>query len=203
MIIFDMEMSGLDIVKCGIWQIGAIELENPSNVFFQESRIDDEDIVFSEPNAKKTVFDVTGKTEKDFRDKSKQSQKQMLINFFEWAEKIRLNNLAGQNPWDIAFLNVKARKYGLKMPFHYRFFDLHSIAQLKFLETNGKFYMKKRISNMGLGNILKFCGILFERKAHNALEDAKLTAECFSRIFYGKNIFAEYSKFKVPEYLKK
>jgi DNA polymerase III epsilon subunit-like protein len=202
MIIVDLEMSGLDIEKCGIWQIGAVELENPENQFLQEARIDDHDIIFNEPNAKKTVFDVTGKTESYFRDKQKQSQKQMLINFFEWVEKVKLNNLAGQNPWDVAFLNIKARKYGLKMPFHYRFFDLHSISQLKFLETNGKFYMKKRISNMGLGNILKFCGILYERKIHNALEDAKLTAECFSRILYGKNLLEEYKKFKVPEYLK-
>jgi DNA polymerase III epsilon subunit-like protein len=202
MIVFDMEMSGLDIAKCGIWQIGAIELENPANQFFQEARIDDDDIIYNEPNAKKTVFDVTGKNEGYFRDKNKQSQKKMLENFFEWIEGIKTKNLAGQNPWDIAFLNIRARKYGLKIPFHYRFFDLHSIAQLKFLEVNKKMYMKKGISNMGLGNILKFCGIAHERKIHNAMEDAKLTSECFSRILYGKNLLDDYAKFRVPDYLK-
>jgi inhibitor of KinA sporulation pathway (predicted exonuclease) len=62
--------------------------------------------------------------------------------------------------------------------------------------------MKKGTSNMGLGNILKFCGILYERKIHNALEDAKLTAECLSRILYGKNLFEDYKNSKIPEYLK-
>ncbi len=68
---------------------------------------------------------------------------------------------------------------------------------------------------MGLRNILKLCGIEDERrsvredkisregKPHNALEDAKLTAECFSRLVYGKNLFPEYAKFKIPGELTK
>ncbi len=37
---------------------------------------------------------------------------------------------------------------------------------------------------------------------HNALTDAKLTAECFSRIVYGKNLLEEFKKFPIPEYLR-
>ena len=33
MIVLDIETSGIDRVKCGIWQIGALELENPKNQF--------------------------------------------------------------------------------------------------------------------------------------------------------------------------
>ena len=42
-----------------------------------------------------------------------------------------------------------------------------------------------------------------EEDINNALEDAKLTAECFSRLLNGKNLFPEYAKFKIPDYLKK
>jgi CYTH domain-containing protein len=48
-----------------------------------------------------------------------------------------------ENPqFDEALLEIKARKYGLKFPFHYRAFDLHSIAQAKYLEINDKFSLK-------------------------------------------------------------
>ena len=36
MIVLDIESSGLDSGRCGIWQIGALEFENPSNTFLQE-----------------------------------------------------------------------------------------------------------------------------------------------------------------------
>ena len=56
---------------------------------------------------------------------------------------------------------------------------------------------------MGLTNILKLCGMEDNRQAHNALEDCKLTGECFSRLIYGKNLFSEYIQFKIPLYLTK
>lgn len=66
---------------------------------------------------------------------------------------------------------------------------------------------------MGLTNILEFCGMKDERislrdghvdrkgSPHNALEDAKLEAECFSRMAYGRNLLEEYKKFPLPDYL--
>ena len=56
---------------------------------------------------------------------------------------------------------------------------------------------------MNLKKILAFCGMEDERGYHNALEDCKIEAECFNRLIYGKNLFPEYSKFEIPEYLKK
>ena len=46
-IVLDLEMSGLDVVRCGIWQIGAIDL-NTMEEFLEESRIDNEDIIDQE-----------------------------------------------------------------------------------------------------------------------------------------------------------
>ncbi|MBU2053030.1 MAG: 3'-5' exonuclease [Nanoarchaeota archaeon] len=209
MIVVDIETSGVDFTKCGIWQIGAVDLDNLENIFFEEAYIDDEDEILNVEGIKgaKPVLEVIGKTEEELRDKNKQSQKEMLKKFFEWASKIKVNNCICQNPsFDLGFIFTKARKYGLRVSFHYRSFDLHTIAQMKHFEIGGKFSVneeKERLS-MGLSNILKFCGFLGDpREYHNALEDAKLTAECFSRLVDGKNLFPEFSKFEIPRYLKK
>lgn len=204
MIIVDIETGGINKEKCGIWQIGAIDLTTGEE-FLDEGRLDDEDILFVD--GKKSAIEVIGKTEEYLRDRKKQSQKELLTNFLKWVNKRSIKNFLCQNPqFDVAFIEIKARKYGLETPFHHRSFDLHSIAQTKYKEIKGDFLMKNDTngihSNMGLTNILKFCGMSDNRGVHNALEDCKLTGECFSRLIYGKNLFPEYSKFKIPDYLK-
>jgi len=201
MIVLDIETSGLDFVKCGIWQIGAIDLETKEE-FLQEARIDDEDLILDSRVAK-PVLEVIGKEEEDLRNNTKQSQKQLLINFFNWCEGRKLKNCLCQGPqFDLGFIWTKARKYGLNNPLHHRAYDLHSMASLKYFQLNNKFLIKENHSDMGLKNILNFCGMQDNRGAHNALEDCKLTAECFSRIIYKRNLFPEYSKFPIPENLK-
>jgi DNA polymerase III epsilon subunit-like protein len=184
-------------------------LENPDNTFLEEARIDDEDRV------EEGALKVTGKTEEEFRDKSKQSQKELLEHFFNWFECTKLKNFICENPqFDWGFITVKAIKYSLKIPYHHRCFDLHSIASLKYFEINNRFLIKDNHSDMSLPNALKFCGIedmrkkvegnevLKEGKPHNALEDCKLEAEAFSRLVYGKGLFPEYAEFLIPEHLK-
>lgn len=201
MIVVDIETSGMDFQRCGIWQIGAYDLETRKE-FLEEGRIDNNNEVLDEPGASKKVLEVIGKTEEELRDIEKQSQKQLLINFFKWCD-VKNNNFICQNPqFDYGFLEFNARRYGLNFPVHHRCFDLHSIAQLKYAALHGNFLIKENHSDMGLTNILEFVGMKDNRKAHNALEDAKLTAECFSRLVYGRNLIEEYSQFKVPDYLK-
>lgn len=200
-IVLDIETSGLDMVRCGIWQIGAYDFMTGEK-YLQESRIDDEDEILD--GGKRPVLEVIGKTEEELRDKNKQSQKELLQHFFEWVEKKPMKNFLCQNPqFDVDFLEIKARKYGLEMPFHHRSFNLHDFAQSKYHQLYGKFLVKEGISDMGLSNILTFCGMEDNRQAHNALEDAKLTAECFSRLLKRKNLFPEYSQYEIPEALKK
>jgi DNA polymerase III epsilon subunit-like protein len=198
MIVVDLETSGLDTQKCGVWQIGAVDLENPEDTFLEEARVDDEDII------EKDALKIIGKTEADLRDKKKQSQKELLANFFEWVNEHKTRVMISQNPQTIDFnmLVLKANKYDLEFPFHYRVFDLHSVAQMKYFELNGEFLMMNNTSEMRLGNILKLAGMIDTREKHNALEDARLSAECFSRIVYGKSLFAEYFDIKVPRYLR-
>lgn len=196
-IILDLETSGLDKVKCGIWQIGAIDL-NDNEEFFQEGRIDDKDFV------EKDALKVIGKTEEDLRDKNKKTQKQLLKDFFQWLETRKVKNFLCQNPqFDLTFLEIKANEYGLKIPFRYKCFDSHTIAQMVYYKINGEFWFEEGRSKMNLGKILEFVGMKDNRQAHNALEDCKLTAECFSRLIYGENLFPEYSQFKIPKELTK
>ena len=216
MMVFDIETSGTNFYKCGIWQIGALELENPENTFLQEGRIDDKDIVDEE------ALKVIGKTEEELRNKRKQSQMDLLQSFFNWMKKRDMRNLLCQNPqFDVAFIEIKAGKYGLKKTMQHRAFDLHSIAQIVYKKIHGKFMIRDgkdtdgKESNMNLTNTLNFCGIPDnriilgkDRKAHrgnphNALEDCKLTGECYYRLVHGKNLFNEFSQYKVPEVLKK
>src|SRR3989344_3255200 len=210
MIIVDIETSGnFKPWKNGIWEIGALEFENPSNTFLQEARIDDEDCV------EKEALKVIGKTEEYLRDKKKQSQKQLLENFFNWSGKARDNILVAHNiSFDYGFLFLRAEKYGLKFSFGYRNFDLHVIAAYKYFEINGHFLIEDGRSKMNLSNVMEFCGmkdtriqlkekeVVREGTPHNGLEDAIIEAECLSRILYGKSLFKDFAKFSIPEYLK-
>lgn len=208
-IVVDLEMSGLNPNENGIWQIGAVDLNNPEKIFFEESSIDDDEKVDEES------LKIIGKTEEQLRNSRKQSQREMVEKFMQWIELRPLRNLLCQNPqFDAGFLAEKARKYGIKKTFHYRSFDLHSIAQTIYHMIKGKFSTHEHNSSMNLKSILEFCGVpdlrmqmmdgkvVQEGNPHNALEDAKLTGECFYRLLYGKNLFPEYSKYKIPHYLE-
>jgi len=209
MIVVDTEFTSLDFNRGGLWQIGAIDISNPGNTFLEEARLEDGDFV------EQSALDVVGKTEEELRDSKRQSQKEMLEHFFQWAGSVKIKNIIAQGPWDFAYLLGKANKYGLKFPLHHRSFDLHSIAQARYIELKGEMLIDVDHSDMGLNNVLKFCGlddprrrighsgeVIQEGSAHNALEDAKLEAECFSRLIYGRNLLPEFKKFPVPAYLE-
>jgi DNA polymerase III epsilon subunit-like protein len=212
-VVLDIETSGLDKVKCGVWQIGAIDL-NTMEEFIQESKIDDDDVVDRE------ALLIIGKTEEELRDPSKQSQMNMINNFFKWMERKPMRNVLCQNPqFDVSFLEIRAEKYGLKKTFQHRAFDLHTAAQVVYASLNGEFLTKGARngetfeSDMNLTNVLKFCGLpdnrvlfadgkkIHEGNPHNALEDCKLSGECFFRLIVGKNLFDAYSKYEIPKEL--
>ncbi len=192
MIVLDIESSGLDAGRCGIWQIGALELENPHNSFLEEGRIDDEDTI--EAGALK----LTGKIESDLRDQNKQSQKDLILNFLNWTNSCKIRIPIGHNVgWDLSFIQNKCIRYGLTDKFRdsisIRSLDTHTIAQIRYKQKNGSFLINERNkSDMNLSNVMALCNIeddrmriegskvIKEGKAHNALEDVKLTAKCFN-----------------------
>lgn len=209
MIVVDIETSGADMNKCGIWQIGAVDLANPENTFLEEARLEDDLILFDLNGNKIATEELFGKSEAELRNKDKESERELIEKFFKWCSKIKDNTIVSHHPqFDFAFIQIKAFKYGMKLPMDYKCFDTHSIAQLKYLEVKGSMAMKidfrgKILSDMGLKNLLSFVGMIDDRKEHNALEDARLTAEAFSRLVYGKNLLEDYKEFEIPEYLLK
>lgn len=210
MIVVDIETSGnFDPYKNGIWQIGAVEFENPENNFLEEARIDEEDCI------EDGALRVTGKTIEELRDNSKQSQKELLQNFFRWVSKIENKTLIAHNtPFDYGFLFLRAKKYELNFPFSHRTLDLHVFAVSKYFEINKKLPFAEGKSIMNLPKIIEFCGLVDNRiqlkdkevvkegNPHDGLEDAELEAECLSRILYGKSLIKRYNNYSVPDYLK-
>ncbi|MFH1608109.1 MAG: 3'-5' exonuclease [archaeon] len=212
MIVFDIETSGLSSKKCGIISIGAVCLDDPNKEFYEEAKLDEEDVV------EKGSIEVNGLMEEQMREGSKQTQKEMVKKFLRWVEEQDMKMLAGHNVgfFDLNFVKNKMEKYGLEFRTRYRSFDLCTAAQLKYFQINKEFLLDELRENaMNLSNVLKFCGIkdrrvkvdprkgiVEEGTPHNALEDAKLTAECFSRLMYGKNLFPEFNKFEVPKHLE-
>ena len=76
-------------------------------------------------------------------------------------------------------------------------------ASYIYLLNHKNLLVKDNHSDFTLGKVLNLCGIEDNRGSHNALEDAKLTAECASRMLFGKKLLDEYKKFSVPNYLIK
>lgn len=214
MIILDIETSGLTN-SCGIWQIGAINLNSPRKYFFQDSRIDDEDII------QDGALKVTGINVKKLKDKNKQTQKQMISNYLEWVGKQRRKMFFGQNiGWDVSMVEARCIKYGIEKRFlevhKQRSMDIHTIAQEKYYEVYGKYFQnEKKQSAMNLSKVLEFCGLPNERinivrneivkegKVHNALEDCRLEGEALYRLKFGQQFFLEYSRYEIPFHLKK
>ena len=216
MIVLDIESSGIDTGKCGIWQIGSIDLNHPKNYFLEEARIDDEDMVMQ------GALEVIGKTEKELRNPKKQSQKQLILNYLNWRGTCEEKITMGQNiGWDLNFIQNRCLKYDIMDKFRkstgQRGMDLQTIAQEKYKEVYGKYLLKENgNSNMNLFGVLNFCGIPDQRKqvddkgtaskegtAHSALEDCKLEGECYWRLENDKSLFPEYAQFEIPEVLKK
>jgi len=109
-IVLDFETSGLDLNTSGIWQIGAIDLNNPDEFFLEEGRIDEDDLIDN------NALEVVGKTEEELRDKNKQSQKQLFERFLNWMKGRPVRNFLCQGPqWDVSWLIIRTKKYGLNI----------------------------------------------------------------------------------------
>ncbi len=198
MIIVDIETSGLDPNKHGILEIASLKFEAPNISYQSYCRLDEDDEIDSK------ALEINGQSKEEIRDSNRLSQKQVLIEFFDFIKKQGDFYIAGENvgSFDWSFIKIKSEKYSLDFPLQHRTFDLQTLAQTKYEQVYGKLLIENGKSKMGLPQILEFVGMRDERKKHGALEDCKLEAECFSRLLKGKKLFDEYNKFPIPDYLK-
>ena len=222
MIVVDVESSGVDSRLCSLLSIGAVEFENPSNQFYVECKL------FPGAHCEKEAFEVNGFTLEEVQSKqgseqkslhaedggaplatdeqagfkkggNKKSDKEAVEAFLSWMQSCKEWTLAGQNPsFDRDFLLETAHRYHIDWPLAQRTLDLHSVAFFECMKTGKEIPRKNNHSALNLDAILELVGVPVKRKFHNALEDAKLEAEAFSRFVAGKPLFEEYAGFPVP-----
>ncbi len=196
MIVLDIESTGLNVKESAILSIGALEFENPKNQFYDEGR------AFDGAMIDKEALEVNGFSERDCFDQKRKSQKDMILNFYDWLREIKGDYiLLGQNVFfDREIINKAFEREGINFRFHFRVIELHSVAMFDRIKKGKKIPISKRRSAFGLDAILNYTGLPEEPRPHNALVGAKMEAEAFSRIFYGKNLLEEFSQYKIPEH---
>jgi len=198
MIVLDIETTGLDPELHGIVSIGAIDMRNPDESFYEECRIREGEKI--DDNA----LEVNGFTLDECRDRNKQSTRDLIQHFEEWMETRSIKMIGGLQvaAFDVPFFNKKAIQVGLRTRLHRRSIDLHSIAYAKMQELGKVVPMTDGWSVMDTDFIHPFCGLPKEPKPHNALNGAKWEAESIYRLMNGRDLLKEFSRHPVPEYLR-
>ena len=201
MIIVDVETTGLFPEKYAMIDIGAVDFYDPLRTFSMPVRAWD-GCEFS-----KFALEVNGYTEEELKDHSRPPLEEAIGAFIEWSEGCASTTLAGQNPeFDSKFLKHGFSTYRDKKewPFSRRVVDMHSITYAHMLSRGILPPMKNRGSALSGDEIMKYVNVPQEPKPHrHGLTGALYECEAFSRLVCGKNLLSEFSKHKIPEYLKK
>ncbi len=196
LIVVDIETSGLDVENNQILSIGAVDFESPSRTYYDECRL------LPAAEVSEEALAVTGFSFSTLGDSSRLTPAEVLGNFMKWANGCRERTLAGENPWfDTAFLRRASREYGLLWPFGHRFVDLHSLSYVAQLRSGILALDLHGTSGVSLDRTLQYVGLVPRKGIHNALADAKLEAEAFSRLIYARNLLEEYSQYRIPNHL--
>ncbi len=196
MLVVDVEASGTDYHKHSIVSVGALDIENPKNRFYEECRIWDGAHIMDEAMA------VNGFTKEQVTDPKKQSEADLTHLFLRWSEQVPDRTLAAQNvSFDRDFLKAAASRAGhTSWPFSYRTLDIHSLTYMHMLDRGVQppFDKVKRHSALDLDQALLYCGIPSEPMPHNALTGALSHAEVISRLLYGRKLLPEFAEFEIP-----
>lgn len=193
MIVVDVETSGMTPGRHSLLSVGAVDFLNPTRQFYEECRI------FEGAHVDKESLEVNGFTENQITDPKKKSDREVVEAFLGWIKESPEHTLAGQNPsFDRDFLQATAFRYHLNWPLAHRTVDLHSVCYAHMLRQGIELPQGNKRSNLNLERILAYTGLPARTGPHNGLNDAKLEAEAFSRLFYGKTLLEEYRKHDIP-----
>lgn len=184
----------MDHMADTILSIGAIEFSNPDNRFYKEGRVAKNDPVSDE------ALRFNGFTKEQIYDSAKPSEQELVSSFFAWLGQFADQTIAGQNvDFDRRFLDAKAKKYGLATQIGKRVVDMHTLAYTRYMQLGLPIPLANDSSNINTDTIFQFVGLKARPGTHSALEDAKLEAETFSRLLFGRNLLVEYKTFAVPK----
>jgi DNA polymerase III epsilon subunit-like protein len=193
MIILDIEASGLDSERASILSVGALDLANPTNQFY------DECCVWDGAHINDDALVVNGFTKEEATDPNKKTEAELVRAFMAWSEEIGNRTLAGQNPsFDRDFLRMACKRAGIDWTLAHRTLDSHTIAWMHMTKRGINPPLENRRSALNLDAILNYCGIPEEPKPHNALTGAMSHAEVISRMLYDEPLLEDFNIFPIP-----
>ena len=194
MLVVDVEASGTEPKKHSIVSVGALDLANPTNRFYEECRVWDGAHIMDE------ALEVNGFTKDEITDAKKQSEADLIHAFLHWSEGLEERTLAGQNvSFDRDFLKAAAERAGhTDWQFAYRTIDTHTLCYMHMVTHGTRPPVAHRRSALDLDAVLNYVGIPAEPTPHNALTGALSHAECISRLLYGRKLLPEFTQFEIP-----
>lgn len=196
MLVLDVEGTGTEAHKHSIVSVGALDLANPDNRFYEECRIWDGAHVMDE------ALQVNGFTKEQISDPKKMSEAELVHAFLDWSQSLDDRTFAGQNPsYDRDFMKYAAERAGhTSWPFAHRTIDTHTLCWMHMV-THGiqpPVDRQHKRSALNLDAVLNYCGIPEEPHPHNALTGALSHAEVISRLLYGRKLLPEFSLYEIP-----
>lgn len=196
MIVLDVETTGLVPEKHSILSLGAIDLNDPTNQFYEECR------VWEGAEIEEDALRINGfqKEEVEGQGSGKQTEAGLIASFVAWAtDRPQDRTLAAQNPsFDLEFVQAACKRASIECPFAKRTLDVHSLVWMHMRMRGMEPPLEKHRSALSLDACLRYCGIPEEPKPHNALTGAFCHAEVISRVAYTKNLLPDFSTFPIP-----
>ncbi len=195
MIVLDVESTGLDPRASSIISLGALDLDEPTNQFYDECR------AWEGAQVSDDALAVNGFSREELADPSRKSEAELVKAFIAWATDRPQNRiLAAQNvSFDLEFVQAACARAGLECPFGKRTLDTHTLVWLHMTERGIEPPLNESLhSAISLDAALRYCGIPEEPKPHNALTGALCHAEVIARVAYNRNILPDFSSFPLP-----
>lgn len=194
MIVLDVETSGVDPERHSILSLGALDLDEPTNQFYDECRVWEGGLISKE------ALKINGFTQEQATDTNTKTESELIEAFIAWAmDRPKDRTLAAQNvAFDKAFVEIACRRAGVEFPFAHRTIDIHTLTWAHMRFTGAEVPTENHHSAINLTTALAYCGLPEEVKPHNALTGAIAHAEIISRIAYGKKLLPEYSDYDIP-----
>ena len=196
MLVVDVEASGTEPSKHSIVSVGALDLKNPTNRFYEECRVWDGAHIMDE------ALGVNGFTKEQITDPKKQSEADLTHAFLHWSDGLEERTLAGQNvSFDRDFLKAAALRAGhTDWPFAYRTIDVHTLCYMHMIGHGIQPPVVHKRSALDLDAVLNYVGIPAEPMPHNALTGALCHAEVISRLLYNRKLLPEFMQYEIPKH---
>lgn len=194
MIVLDVESTGLDPHTASILSIGALDLDDITNQFYDECN------VWEGAHIEDEALAVNGFSRREITDGSKKSEADLIKGFVAWATDRPENRmLAGQNvSFDRDAVAAACKRAGIATPFAHRTLDTHTLCWLHMTQRGLMPPTGSHRSAINLDFALRYVGLPPEPAPHNALMGAFCHAEVVARIAYNKKLLPEFSHYDIP-----